>query len=141
MLKIITNTTKGFTLIELIIVLVIIGILSAIVYPSYTQYVTKTRRSEAQIALLDLAARMERYASENNNSFTDVTLVALHANPITLHGYYQLAILDVTPTTYSLHAIPLGAQATHDFACGTLTYNQLGQKGQTGKGTVVECWN
>ena len=58
---------KGFTLIELLVVIIILGILIAVAYPSYRDYVTRARRSDGQAALLDLANRMERYYSEQNN--------------------------------------------------------------------------
>lgn len=65
--------TNGFSLIELMIVVVIIGILATIAYPSYTRWVTETRRSDAQGALMDLAARQERYFSQCNSYTTDMT--------------------------------------------------------------------
>lgn len=65
--------TNGFTLIELMIVVVIIGILAAIAYPSYSQWVTETRRSDAQAALMDLAAKLERYFSQCNSYTTTLT--------------------------------------------------------------------
>ena len=60
----------GFTLIELMITVAIIGILSAIAYPSYESYVRKSRRVDAKNALLDLASRQERYFSVNNKYST-----------------------------------------------------------------------
>ena len=64
----------GFTLIELMVAVMIIGILAAIAYPSYTQWVTETRRSDAQGALMNLAAMQERYFSQCNSYTTTLTV-------------------------------------------------------------------
>ena len=56
----------GFTLIELMVTVAIVAILSAIAYPAYTEYILKSRRTDAKNALLDLAARQERFYSLNN---------------------------------------------------------------------------
>jgi type IV pilus assembly protein PilE len=135
------NTKQsGFTLIELLITLAIIGILITVAYPSYTHYLTRTHRAEAQIALADLAARMEHYYSENNHSYSGATLNKLGVTKITEHGFYTLAITHLSATTYTLEAKPAGIQAQRDTACATLTLNQLGQKGKTGIGDLKECW-
>lgn len=131
---------KGFTLVELLITLAILGVLAAIAYPAYNQHVIKARRSDAQIALLDLAARMERYYAENN-SYQNATLEKLHLDAATPQGFYMLVIAEAAPNTFSLLAKPVGAQATNDPLCGELTLNQLGQKSQTGTGTMQQCWN
>lgn len=130
------TTQKGFTLIELMIVLVIIGILSAIIYPSYSHYVIKAHRAEAQIALLDLAAHMQRYQMEHKDSYEGATLAALHLNPLTPNRYYQLAITDLSANAYLLQAIP----QKNDPQCGVLTLNQLGQKSHTGHASMVDCF-
>ncbi len=67
---------NGFSLIELIIVVAIIGILTSIVYPSYSDYVRRANRSDAKIILTELAQRQERYFTENlryAGNFTDLT--------------------------------------------------------------------
>lgn len=66
------KTSTGFTLIELMIVVAIVGILAAIAYPSYQEYVLRGNRSEAQALLNDAAARQERYYTQNN-TYADTT--------------------------------------------------------------------
>ncbi len=130
---------QGFTLIELMIVLVIITLLAAIAYPSYTSYVTRSKRAQAQAALLDMAARMERFYNANN-TYSTATLASIGAPATTENGDYNLNIQAATGTAFNIQAVPQGAQATDDTACATLTYNQLGAKGITGTGTVADCW-
>lgn len=129
-------------MIELLIVIAIIGILTAIALPAYTRYVTRTNRSEATTALLDLANKMEEYYAQNNNYGTSATTPAtVGASDITQNGLYNLSI-SASATTYVLTATPQGAQATNDTECGSFTYNQLGERGivTTGTGTVNTCW-
>ncbi len=128
----------GFTLIELLIALIIIAILAAVAYPSYVGYITKTRRSDGQTALLDLANRMERYFTVNN-TYVGATLANVGTTATTPGGYYTLSISASGATTYTIQAAPAGSQ-TSDTQCATLTLNQLGQKGKTGTGTVSDCW-
>lgn len=131
---------SGFTLIELLIVFAIIGILIAVAYPAYTHHLVKARRTEAQIALLDLAARMEQYYSENNHSYANASLAKLKISETTTNNFYALAITQVTPVTYVLLAEPLGIQAERDAACASLTLDQLGRKGATGTASSTMCW-
>lgn len=141
---------KGFTLIELMIVIVIVSILVSIAYPSYRDYVTRGRRSDAKMALLDLASRMERYYSEQN-SYLGATIASGGANDVrstntSPEGWYRLAITAVTSSSYTLTATPLSSQATDDKRCQTFTYNSLGQKGVTTgpagapTDTAAKCW-
>lgn len=140
---------KGFSLIELLIVMVIAGILVSIAYPSYREYITRARRSDGQAALLDLASRMERYYSEENTYETATVgtgnptdIIASNLSP---EGWYTL-VINATAHSYNLQAIPRNAQATSDTRCQTLTLNNLGLKGIASgpagapSGTVAQCW-
>ncbi|QBR84026.1 type IV pilin protein [Legionella israelensis] len=141
--------TKGFSLIELLIVMVIAGILVSIAYPAYREYITRARRSDGQAALLDLASRMERYYSEENTYQTatigtgNPTDVA--ADNLSPEGWYTL-VINATANTYTLQAVPRNAQATNDTRCQTLTLNNQGVKsianGPSGAptGTAEQCW-
>lgn len=141
---------KGFSLIELLIVMVIVGILASIAYPSYRDYITRARRSDGKTALLMLANRMEHYYSEhhtyqtatiNTGNNTDVL-----SSPLSPEGWYRLSITNATATAFSLQATPIGVQATHDTLCQTLTLNSIGAQGITAgsggtpTGTAAQCW-
>ncbi len=126
---------RGFTLIELMIVVAIIAILAAIAYPAYTQHMVKARRSAGASCLLEQAQFMERYYT-TNMSYTGA---ALPGTPCTneLATHYSFAIsAGPTATTYTVSATPQGAQASNDTTCGTLSVNQAGAKTPTTAG----CW-
>lgn len=113
--------SKGFTLIELMIVVAIIGILAAIAYPSYQDHVRKTRRSDAQGALMGLANAMERHYTANNTyagaaaGGNDTGAPAIYADESPLDGgtkFYDLAIVAPTSaTSYTIRATPKNGQA------------------------------
>ncbi len=126
---------SGFTLIELMIVVAIIGIISAIAYPSYTEYVLRGNRSEGQAFLNDAAARQERYYAQNN-TYADTAAKLGYANNNSSSSKYTLAISNVSATTYTLTVTPTRT----DSKCGNLTLNQAGTKGESGSGTLTDCW-
>lgn len=113
----------GFTLIELMITVIIIGIIAAIALPSYQEQVRKTRRTNAQADLLELAAYMERHYGENFS----YTAAALPFNESPKEGdskYYDLAISAVAADSFTLSATPKNAQASD--RCGTMTVDETG---------------
>ncbi|MBB72133.1 MAG: pilus assembly protein PilE [Legionellales bacterium] len=131
--------SRGFTLIELAIVFIILAILASIAYPTYTSYIASSRRADGQVALLDLANRMDRFFTENN-TYAGATLANLNIPAASPEGFYTLSITNATANAYNIQAAPTGAQAGQDPECATLTYNNLGQKGITGTGTAGGCW-
>jgi len=139
--------TTGFTLVELMIVVAIVGILAAIAYPSYQEQVRKSRRADCEGALTGLAGAMERYFTVNN-SYVGATVGTggIYADKCPIDGntaYYNLSIPSSTLTAngYTLNAAPTGAQ-TGD-KCGTLTLTSTGQKGVSGAASGItwqDCW-
>lgn len=114
------DLSRGFTLIELMIVVAIIGILAAIAYPSYQQYTERTRRVDAQGALMGLASAMERHYSTNNSyegaaaEGADTGAPEIYAAESPLDGgtkFYDLRIESANANSYTLKATPKGGQA------------------------------
>jgi len=115
----------GFTLIELMIVIAIVGILAAIAYPSYQDSVRKARRGSAQANLVELTSYMERKFTENNVYNSTTASATLIASGIT-NDYYLFTLPTFTTTSYTLNAAPQGAQTSD--SCGTLTLSHTGAK-------------
>ncbi len=141
-----TTRGRGFTLIEVMIVVAILGLLAAIAYPSYQNQIARARRSDGQSLLLDIAARMERFYFDNTAYTTDLTALGFtnaSAMPST-EGHYTATVAAATPgcplaSCFTVTATPAGAHAP-DTYCGNLTLNSMGQKTESGTGPVERCW-
>jgi type IV pilus assembly protein PilE len=129
---------RGFTLLEVLITVVIVGVLALIAYPSYQNQVQKARRAEGKSAILAAAVQMERYFTERN-TYATATLGSsgVYASR-SEHGYYTLSLGNLGTNSYTLTAAPSAAQ-TGD-PCGSLTYTGEGVKGVSGSRPVDECW-
>jgi type IV pilus assembly protein PilE len=143
------RSSKGFTLVELMIVIVIVAILAAIAIPGYTSQIRKSRRTEARNALLDAAAREERFYATNNFYSVATSDLGYGAGPWPVKvgsNYYQLSvavctIVNTHCTDYAFTATAISPQ-DKDTACATLTLNQQGSQGFTGTAaTAATCWN
>lgn len=136
---------NGFTLIELMIVVVIIGILAAIGYPSYISYVTKSNRSAAESFIMSLANKQEQYMLDKRQYATLAELGYADPQDFPLDGsrqHYRVTIVPVSgpPPTYTITATPTGTQLANDTTCGSVRIDQAGTKYETGTGTVADCW-
>ena len=132
--------SAGFTLIELMIAVAVVGILTAIAYPSYKQQIAKGRRAEAKTAMLALAQKMERFYTERA-TYAGAALGSGGIYPAsTDNGYYSLSITAQSATGFTIKATPAGAQAGD--RCGSYLYNEAGTKslGSDTSDTVANCW-
>ncbi len=132
----------GFTLIELMITLVIAGIIAAIAYPMYANYVRQAHRTAAKTALLNIASREEKYYSTNNVYATSLTNLGYASTGLNVPAQgtplYHVT-LAASATAFVLSATPIGPQAND--ACGAFTLNSLGQKGVSGASMpAAQCW-
>lgn len=136
------SKTKGFTLIEMMVTVAILGILSAIALPSYREYVNQSKRAEAQAALLEAAQALERNYSVNGTYLNGGALAAVFPTraPATGTANYTIAA-EGTPTssTFVLKATRAGSMSSD--ACGDYLIDQAGTRALSGASkSVAECW-
>lgn len=135
----ISRNDAGFTLIELMIVVGIIGVLGAISYPLYTDYVQKGRRADGKSAVLNAAHEMERCGSTFGR-YNHANCAAQANPPDSPEGHYSIASSNVTASTYTFTATAQGAQAADSAECDAFAVNQAGVKTSTGSEGNDRCW-
>ncbi len=120
-------SSRGFTLIELMVVAAIVAILAAIAYPSYQQYVIRGKRSAAQAQMMDIANRQQQYLLANRSYASKTQLesggYALPSEVSSNYGY-SITVGSGTPPTFTITSTPSGAQASD----GNLTLSSDGSK-------------
>lgn len=153
------HTTAGFTLVELLIVVTIVGLLAAVALPSYRNHILRTNRTVAKTALVDLAARQESFYVDRKTYSSSLTELGLQAYVSrdssssasqSSQSVYRISIAalnnascpasgTVTAAGYSLMATPVGSQVA-DSGCGTLCLTSTGIK-LSSAGTAANCWS
>lgn len=142
---------KGFTLIELMVAVVIIGIVVAVALPSYQNHVRQSNRAVAKAILLENAQFMERFYTVNNQYDATVgadgianaggddvdVVLPLTQSPRTGAVQYNISLQAVADATFTLRAVPVGSMAGD--VCGTFTLTNTGVQGAGGD--VASCWN
>ena len=146
----------GFSLLELMIVVAVIGILAGIAIPNYQSYVVKSKRAAAEAFIMGLSNSetqllldLRQYVSVANNAAFPNAPTAANPGlgltvPTDVSANYNISIAATNPAnappTFVITAAPTGGQATSDTACGSVTINQAGTKGISGTGSVATCW-
>ncbi|MGC8519602.1 MAG: type IV pilin protein [Steroidobacteraceae bacterium] len=147
------RTAVGFTLIELMITLLVIAILSAVAYPIYEHQVIESRRTEARSALLELAAREERYYATQNAYTTSASSLGYTGTwPITIgsDNMYEMEApqLSNNPPGYTLTVVPVpgSVQQQNDTTCASFSVNSAGVESSTNSANAPNspepgtCW-
>ncbi len=144
------SKTMGFTLIELMMTVAILGIIAAVALPSYQDYIRQTNRTVAKSILYENAQFMERFYSQNNqydatvgadgmiDTGDDIAVVPpIPQSPRTGTRQYDINLQSVANNAFVLQAVPTGSMAGD--VCGTLTLSNTGAQGAGGN--VADCWN
>jgi len=134
------QTQLGFTLIELMITVAIVGILAGIAYPSYQDSVMKSRRADVKGVMLGLANAMERHFTETNSYLgagtpANTGAPSIYSIPAETANFYTVTISAATASSYTLSAAPTGTDI-----CGTLTLTHTGTKDNSAHLAQSVCW-
>ena len=134
---------QGFSLIELMIVVAIVGILGAIAIPSYSRYVVKSNRAAAEGFITSVASKQQQYMLDARAYAPNMATLGYTSSniPSEVSNNYNVSITLVVgpPPGYVITATPTGSQLSRDTQCGSVSINQAGTKTQSA-GTVADCW-
>jgi len=136
---------SGFTLIELMVTVAIVGILAAIAYPSYSQYVVKSNRAAAEGFITSVANKQQQYLLDARSYATSMSALGYTSSntPTEVSKNYDVSISAnnaAKPPTFTITAAPKGAQLSRDTSCGSVSIDQAGTKAISGTGSVTSCW-
>jgi type IV pilus assembly protein PilE len=142
------RVAKGFSLIELMIVVAIIAILASLAYYNYSRYAFRARRADGREMLLRIAAAEERFFTNINaytNNVTDPPPAGLGLSDASAGGHYTITVVwgaSGDAATFVAAAAPVVGDVQANDDCGTLTYDNVGNKGWTGSHppTNGNCW-
>lgn len=129
-----SRNAKGFTLIELMIVVAIIGLLAAIAIPSYRDFVVRSNRADAKIALAEVANLQEKYYSQFGTYADDLADLNF---PEAVGDHYTVSVNNADATTYTLSAVPNAGsgQERDDTDCPEFTLDNFGNR------NPAQCWS
>ncbi len=135
----------GFTLIELMIVVVVISLLSFIALPSYTETTRKTKRADGIAAMMEIAQALERcytsygkYNSAKCTAKVNNVVIANAAKVLSVKKEYEITIVS-TDSTYTLTGVPKTASQLKDLKCTSFILDNTGKKSATGTDST-KCW-
>ena len=126
----------GFTLIELMITVAVVGILAMVAYPSYQEYVRRANRADAQASMLENAQFLERFFT-TNGTYSGATLPK-QQSPESGTAKYSITTTAASATGFTIQAALVNG--AEDPKCGTLTIDQTGAKTESGTGGLSDCW-
>lgn len=125
------------------ITVVVIAILVAIAYPSYTRYVMRGNRSAASSFVLGVASKQEQYNLDSRQYAGTLSALGFATVPSEVSNNYTVTLAannTVAPPTYAVTATPIGRQLNMDTDCGALSIDQTGNKTVSGSGILSSCW-